>query len=435
MPDGVAPGDFVSSLRERAAAIAEACTRCGACFRGCPTVAPAGLAAEDPATTVGGILDLLAGGEGSHAARRWATLCNGSGACIPACPEGINTRFMVQLARGHARRLEGEEKVRRAARDAYAGMARAARILSRLQLPPDQAAMLTRTRPDPERAAPPEVVFYTGCNVVKTPHIALLMLDILDALGVDYAVAGGTGNCCGVQQHRAGDFAAQGRMAFSAVENLAAHGAQTVLSWCPSCQIQFTENSLPSYTAVHGTSPFAMAPVLPFLAERADALRALMVHPVRRRVAIHERPALPQVMAAVRTLLGLVPGLEIVEVPVPRVGVMAIHVVGLPEYKRALLEQEFTTAKVLGADTLATVFHACHREVCTLGDASFEVLNFLELIGESMGLGHEDRYRRLKLLDDVDAIIAETAPMIAAHGLDLETVRATLLAEFPSARR
>lgn len=427
--------DFVASLQARGDAIAEACTRCGACFRACPTAAVAGMADADPGATVGGILDLIAGHAGEAAARRWASLCNGSGACIAACPEGLPTRFMVQLARGHLRRLDGEDTVRRAARDGFMAMARGVRVLSRLQLPPDVAAQLARAKPEAPRATPPEVLFYTGCNVAKTPHIALLMFDILDAIGVDYDVAGGPGSCCGVQQHKAGDFAAQGRMAFSAIENLAAHGAPTVLSWCPSCQIQFSENSLPSYVAVRGESPFAMAPVLPFLAERADALRKLMVHPVRRRVAIHERPALPKVMAAVRTLLGLVPGLEIVEVPVPRLGVMAIHVTGLAAEKRALLEQEFAEAKARGADTLATIFHACHREVCTLGDASFEVLNFLELIGESMGLGHEDRYRRLKQLDEVDAIIADAAPMIAEHGLDLATVRAALLAEFPVARR
>jgi len=434
MPDG-APADFVASLHARAADIAAACTRCGACFRACPTVAPAGLADADPAATVGGILDLIGGGEGDAAARRWASVCNGTGACIPACPEVLPTRFLVQLARGFMRRLEGEDKVRRIARDAFVATSRGARTLPRLMLPAAEAEKLARTRPDPARAAPPEVVFYTGCNVAKSPHIAQLMFDILDALGVDYAVAGGPGNCCGVAQHRAGDFAAQGRMAFGTVANLAAHGAPTVLSWCPSCQIQFSENTLPSYTAIHGTTPFAMAPVLPFLAARADALRRLMVHPVRRRVAIHERPALPEVMAAVRTLLGLVPGLEIVEVPMPRLGVMSIHVVGLPDHKRALLEQEFATAKAAGADTLATVFHACHREICTLGDARFEVLNFLELIGESMGLHHDDHFRRMKALADVDAMIAEAAPLIAANGLDEQAVREALLAEFPAARR
>ncbi len=422
-------GDFTASLHARAEALTAACTTCGACFEACPMTAPAGIAQADPAATVGGILDLLAGGAGTAEALRWANVCNGSGYCIPACPEGINTRFMVQLARGYARRREGEAVVRRTARDNYANMARSARILSRLQLTPEDAARLTRTKPDPD-AAPPEVVFYTGCNIAKTPHMALLMTDILDAIGVSYAVAGGTGNCCGVQQHRAGDFAAQGRMAFGSTENLAAHGAPLVLSWCPSCQIQFGENTLPSYAAIHGAMPFEMAPVLPYRAARAEQLRRLMVHPVRRRIAIHERPALPAVMEAVRTLLGLVPGLEIVEVPVPRIGVMAIHVVGLPDHKRALLAQEFAEAKAAGADTLATVFHACHREICHLGDASFEVVNFLELIGESMGIAHTDLYRRLRLLDDVDAVIADTAPLAAAHGLDLDAVRTVLMAEF-----
>ena len=435
MDQPAAPADFMASLHERGAAIAAACTRCGDCFRACPTVPIAGLDRADPVAAVGGILDVVAGGEGDAEARRWASLCNGSGACIAACPEKLPTRFLVQLARGFARRLEGEEKVRRTARDSYLSTARGARTLPRLMLPPGEAERPAGGKPDPTRATPPEVVFYTGCNVAKSPHIALLMFDILDALGVDYAVAGGPGNCCGVAQHRAGDFAAQGRMAFATVGNLAAHGAQTVLSWCPSCQVQFTENTLPSYAAIHGTTPFAMAPVLPFLAERADVLRPLMVHPVRRRVAIHERPGLPQVMAAVRTLLGLVPGLEIVEVPVPRLGVMAIHVAGLPAEKRALLEEEFATAKALGADTLATVFHACHREICTLGDTSFEVLNFLELIGESMGLRHEDHFRRMKALDDVEAMIAAAAPLIAAHGLDEQAVREALVAEFPAARR
>src|SRR5262249_24408597 len=36
----------------------------------------------------------------------------------------------------------------------------------------------------------PDFVFYTGCNVLKTPHMALTALDIMDALGVTYRVNG-----------------------------------------------------------------------------------------------------------------------------------------------------------------------------------------------------------------------------------------------------
>src|SRR5436190_23396998 len=94
---------YLDDFRARGEAIAEACTRCGECFRACPRVAPAGLAGADAEETTGGIIDLITGGAGTPEAVRWASVCSGSGKCIPACPEGINTRFMVQLARGFAR--------------------------------------------------------------------------------------------------------------------------------------------------------------------------------------------------------------------------------------------------------------------------------------------------------------------------------------------
>ncbi len=56
-------------------------------------------------------------------------------------------------------------------------------------------------------------MFYTGCNVLKTPHIALLCLDIRDALGVRYKVMGGPSHCCGVIQLRTGDTDTSSRFA------------------------------------------------------------------------------------------------------------------------------------------------------------------------------------------------------------------------------
>src|SRR6266513_2602423 len=93
---------YVADFRVRGEAIAETCTRCGDCFRACPMVAPAGLGGAEPEATAGGIVDLITGGTGNAEAIRWASVCSGSGNCIPACREGINTRFMVQLARGFA---------------------------------------------------------------------------------------------------------------------------------------------------------------------------------------------------------------------------------------------------------------------------------------------------------------------------------------------
>ena len=55
------------------------------------------------------------------------------------------------------------------------------RVLSRLQLPPD---LLARFRPERDSNDKAEIAFYTGCNLLKTPHIALLCFDIIDRKSV-----------------------------------------------------------------------------------------------------------------------------------------------------------------------------------------------------------------------------------------------------------
>src|SRR3954447_20407805 len=90
---------FVDALRLRVDATLDACTRCGKCVQACPMVEPAGLDPEDATDIVDGVLDLLAGGPGTQAAERWAQVCTNSGKCIPACNDGVNPRFMVNMAR------------------------------------------------------------------------------------------------------------------------------------------------------------------------------------------------------------------------------------------------------------------------------------------------------------------------------------------------
>jgi heterodisulfide reductase subunit D len=422
---------YIEDFRARGEAIAQACTRCGACFRACPMVAPAGLGEADAEATAGGIVDLINGGAGTAEAARWASVCSGSGNCIPACPEGINTRFMVQLARGFARAQARDPPLATRWRKGFQTMSRGVRVLSRLQLPPETLARVRGLSGKAPRQNRPDVVFYTGCNILKTPHIALLCLDVLDLLGVDYEVMGGPGQCCGVYQFREGDLENTARVSYTTIDGLASAGTSTVLSWCPSCQVQIGEVTLPSYEARFGARPFDLNPFLVFLADRADTLAPMMKHRVEKRVALHERPVLPAVQAAVRKLLAIVPGVELVEIDVPRVGTQANSLAVLPEFKRELVARELAAVADAGITTLATIYHACHRELCDVGDGrSFEVVNFMEILGQGLGLHADDLYKRLKMIKDIDDIIVETSPLIAAHGLDLDTVRDALLQEF-----
>lgn len=422
---------FLDALHHRVEDTLDACTRCGKCVTACPMVEPAGLAAADPVEIVGGVLDLLAGGTGSKEAERWAQVCTNSGKCIPACDYGVNPRFMVNMARIAAKARPGDGAVRRAAHEYFTAMGRSTRTIARLQLPPE---VLERVAP-PLRAAdeyakPPEIVFYTGCNVIKTPHIALLVLDVLDALGVRYEVMGGTAACCGIQHFKRGDARTAGRISYNTIDRLSRPGAARVISWCPSCQIQIAEVALPAYRESFGATPFDMNPIAEFFAERLDDLKRLFVHPVNKRVALQERSALPGVMAAVKEVLRAIPGLEVVELDVPILSTQASHLSVVPAFKAELREREFRAAAAAGVTTFASIFHACHRELIAYQPhVSFELINFMELIGDSMGIHIPDLYKRLRLIGDIDTIIADAADLIAAHRLDLDTVRDVLAQE------
>src|SRR4029077_13265246 len=208
-------------------------------------------------------------------------------------------------------------------------------------------------------------------------------------------------------------------------------GASTVLSWCPSCQISIGEVSLPNYELQFGAKPFDLNPFLIFLAERADRLAALMQRPVEKRIALHERPVFPGVVDAVKKLLSIIPGAELVDIDVPRVGTQANSLAQLPKFKRELVERELRAVADAGVTTLATIYHACHRSICDAGEGrSFEIVNFMEILGQGLGLHSEDLYKRLKLIGDIDEMIVETAPLIEANNLPLATLHAPLLAEF-----
>jgi heterodisulfide reductase subunit D len=420
--------EFIDLFRARGAAIADACTRCGDCFRACPMTGPGGIGDADPGETASAIVDLITGGEGNDNAVQWAELCSGSGNCIPACQHGINPRFMVQMARGFARRERDGAPLETRWRGHFQTMSRSVRVLSRLQLPPETLARFRRS--PAERETPPDVVFYTGCNVLRTPHIALLALEVLDKLGTSYEVMGGVGQCCGVYQYREGDFANNSKMANATIEGLASAGTSTVLSWCPSCQISIGEISLPNYETQFGEKPFDLNPFLVFLGDHAEELKGLMVNRVEKRVVLHERPVFPQTMEAVKKLAAIIRGLDLVELDVPRIGVQA-SMISPANFRQELWEREFRLAAEAGVDILATIYHADHRDLCDAATGrSFTIVNFMELLGEGLGIDCDDAYKRLKLIRDIDDMIVETAPLIEANKLDLDTVRDALAWEF-----
>jgi Fe-S oxidoreductase len=434
---------FETALGARTSEMLDACTRCGKCVEICPVTAPAGVGDAAPQAVISGVLDILRGGEGPPASMAWAKGCALTGDCIEACDYGVNPRFLLAMTRVALARQSSERHDRRQRGvENFRTMADGVKVLSRMQLDDGELARLgqqvTERLQDGSTAKAgerPDFVFYTGCNVLKTPHIALLALDIMDALGVTYQVMGGPSHCCGVIQLRTGDTETSGRVATNSLDKMAA-GKTGVISWCASCHVQFTETTIPAIEKVRGSRPFEMTPFLLFLATRFDDLRPMLRTPVPMRIALHKHPGVKGVVEAGTALLNMVPGIEIVDLAQPAVGLMSNALNALPDYKRGLQLAELEAAAAAGIDALVAIYHVDHRELCAHErDWPFRIVNILDIVGESMGLRYDDHFKRLKIMQDAEAIVADCQDLLAAHGLDSgfarDVVAKAMLAEQP----
>jgi len=413
----------------------DACTQCAKCVEVCPVTEPAGVGDAAPKAVIGGVLDIVRMGEGAAAAKAWARGCALTGDCIAACPEGVNPRFLLAMARVAMARKQDEPRERRKKGvENFRLVADGANVLSRMQLDDADIARLGQrvgerlqsgsTAKPGER---PDFVFYTGCNVLKTPHIALLALDIMDALGVTYKVMGGPSHCCGIVQARTGDIEVSGRVATNSLDKLA-EGKAGVISWCASCHVQFTETTLPTIEKVRGARPFEMTPFMLFLRTRFADLQPLLKYALPMKVALHKHPGIKGVVEAGTELLRMVPRVEVVELHQPAVGLMSNFLNALPDYKRSLHLAELEAAEAAGVDALVAIYHPDHRDLCAHErDWPFKIVNILDIVGASMGLAHEDHFKRLKIMQDADAIVADCKELIAAHGIDPAQAREVVL--------
>jgi len=89
--------DYVERERQR---ILDTCTKCGKCSEVCPMTPYNDR--KGPASSqelAAGVVRLLATGSTDEAALGWVKACIRSGCCVPACPENVNPKLMMRLAK------------------------------------------------------------------------------------------------------------------------------------------------------------------------------------------------------------------------------------------------------------------------------------------------------------------------------------------------
>jgi len=307
----------------------------------------------------------------------------------------------------------------------YATHFRGIRDQERLVLAADEITWHERYE-TPTRAV--DALVYLGCHVMITGHLAVELTAVLDKLGVDYAAVGGMQFCCGIVHHSHGDEPAADRISSATVERMRSYGAKTLVMWCPSCDLQFEDVIVPALAdslgmkIVHATE---------FLAQRAADLP--IVAPARCKVAIHTHVGhrrQERDTEACRALLAAIPGIEVV-------GVVASELLGYdcvtPEAFRHLSTERdrlLAEARDLGADTLVTLYHSCHRRWSDADSPQLRVRNYISIVAETLGCGAEDRYMRLAQASEIGEVVESSRPQWSSHGLSESNAEAIAQTHF-----
>ena len=409
---------YADRLEALAAEAADRCTGCGKCFEVCPTAREIGLDAGEAKARVGELLALTQdGGGAADGLQKWLNACDGSARCTDACPEGINVRQWVTIAKMKALNAARPREVGATnAAGRFRHMAQAVRLLASMQLPSETLKKIL----EPAERRTAEILFYTGCNVLRTPHIVLNVMDILDAMQLDFDVVGGTAHCCGVYQFQEADLPTYERMGHRTFQRFGQSGASKVLTWCPTCTKNFDELEKDVEEPF-----FDLGHISEFLAANLEALKARFIDQPRRRVVIHEHLGIGATVDSIRKLLSAVPNLELVELVQDSgfsyaCGGQAAKFKGREQaIHRALAEG----AVAAGADTIVTMYHSCHRALAGAEAVypSLRVVNFTDILAEALGRGgHPDYYRLYKAGGAMDEAVAAARTFLTGNGVRVD---------------
>ena len=408
---------YADRLEALAAEAADRCTGCGKCFEACPTAREIGLDAGEAKARVGELLTLTQGGGlAADGLQKCLNACDGSARCTDACPEGINVRQWVTIAKLKALNVARAPEVGAAnAANRFRHMAQAVRLLASMQLPSETLKKIL----EPAEWRTAEVLFYTGCNVLRTPHIVLNVMDILDAMQLDFDVVGGTAHCCGVYQFQEADMPTYERMGHRTFQRLGQSGTSKVLTWCPTCTKNFDELEKDVEEPF-----FDLGHVSEFLAENLGALKARFIDQPKRRVVIHEHLGIGATVDSIRRLLGAVPNLEIVDLVQDSGFSYACggQAAKFKDRERAIHRALAEGAVAAGADTIVTMYHSCHRALAGAEAAyPLRVVNFTDVIAEALGRGgHPDYYRLYKTGGAMDEAVAAARQFLASNGVRID---------------
>jgi heterodisulfide reductase subunit D len=215
------------------------CTQCGLCAEGCPILPYTDISEISSQDIQKGVFDFMDGGIPNQRAYTKAFACMECFKCTAdMCPEDLNPMLVNEL-------IKGKYISKGLANKAYGDAMQpdsAHRVLASVQVSASDFSKITK--PSSQQHA--HYVFFPGCNVYFQPEKILNAIDIMDAIGDDYAFLPGLDYCCGDNFMFLGDIDKGGQQAELLVATIADFRPEAVVLWCPTCLCRFDKSIAPA---------------------------------------------------------------------------------------------------------------------------------------------------------------------------------------------
>lgn len=399
----------------------ENCKLCGSCLRKCRIHPFSAYADKDAAELQKARIEFLKGGEISQMIYDLTFACIGCHYCNDACEQGLDPSNIGLLSRFEL--IERGES----APPPYAFALPGERfnyfsILSALLLNPAQSRWMSKVPESPEHA---DVVYFPGCGQHVSPDQLFITLDILDRMEISYAALAGIEHCCGVPYVFAGQGEESSRYRDELIKAISAFTPQTAVLTCPGCTYRLAGRFLKptvSFDVMHLSS---------FLGRNLERLK--FEKEIKKTVTIHDPCKLGRGLGeveGVRRVLKAIPGLRVVEMEHHGEDTLCCSgTAGLsnPKAAKALGLLLMEEAKQTGADYLVDLCLGCHRTFRGLSKGyPFAVISFVTLVGQALGIEHENKLSQYLQWKDVDRVIEDARSNIEASSYSEEEIRSFL---------
>jgi Fe-S oxidoreductase len=401
----------------------ENCTQCGLCAEGCPILSYTDISESSPQEIQEGVFEFMDNGTAGHEAYVKAFACMECFKCTAdMCPEALNPMLINEL-------IKSEYISRGVANKAYGNSMEpdsAHRVLASLQV---SAADYRRITQSSEKRQT-RYLFFPGCNVYFQPDKILIALDIMDAIGDNYAFLPGLDNCCGDSFMFQGDIDEGSRQAELLIAAIAEYQPEVVVLWCPTCLCRFDRSIAPALDVPFQTLSFPQ-----YLATNMDKLT--LSEATTGTVTLHEpcKSAYTGLeLDGPRAVLRQLPGITLKEMEHhgPETSCCGSGAIcWFPESCDRFREVRLKEAARTGAQRVVTVCHYCGQTFAAEEERfDFSVTNYVSLVAEAMDIRREDKFKKYTLWGILEKILKDADEHILESPYERERIVDVLQAVF-----